>query len=151
MSELNVIFRPMLPKDAAAVEKLDLEILKTSVGKEVLINELNHNPLAHYFVLEEQTGPDLIGHIGLWIDDKNAQILNFYVKPDFQGKGFGETIIQNTIAYLRFQGCENVTLEVRPSNAKALALYGKHGFERVATRANYYDNGEDAILMLMKL
>jgi len=141
----------MRPEDADAIWKLDLEILKASIGKASLINEIRLNPLAHYFVLEDQDTYHLVGHIGLWIDDKNAQVLNYYVKPDYQGIGLGKLIMESAIAYLRSKQCENVTLEVRPSNKKALALYGKYGFVRAATRANYYDNGEDAYLMLLKL
>jgi ribosomal-protein-alanine N-acetyltransferase len=41
-----------------------------------------------------------------------------------------------------------MTLEVRPSNAVAIALYRKFGFRDVALRKRYYsDNGEDASVM----
>jgi ribosomal-protein-alanine N-acetyltransferase len=41
-----------------------------------------------------------------------------------------------------------MTLEVRQSNAVALALYRKFGFREVALRKRYYsDNGEDAAVM----
>jgi ribosomal-protein-alanine N-acetyltransferase len=151
MSTLNIKFRAMLAKDVDAVEKMDLEILGSSIGRTALINELKLNPLAHYFVLEIIDTKVLIGHIGLWVDEKNAQILNFYVKPEYQGEGFGSLIIEHTLEYLLQIECENVTLEVRPSNKKALSLYDKFGFMKVAIRANYYENGEDAYLMLKKL
>ena len=42
----------------------------------------------------------------------------------------------------------NYTLEVRVSNAGAIALYERYGFRGVGTRPRYYaDNGEDAIIM----
>ncbi len=41
-----------------------------------------------------------------------------------------------------------MTLEVRPSNAAALALYKKFGFKSCGRRPHYYlDNGEDAVIM----
>ena len=41
-----------------------------------------------------------------------------------------------------------LTLEVRESNAPAIALYAKHGFHPVGKRKNYYDAPkEDAVLM----
>ncbi len=41
-----------------------------------------------------------------------------------------------------------MTLEVRPSNAPAVALYRKLGFEVLGTRKNYYTNpDEDAYVM----
>ena len=45
-------------------------------------------------------------------------------------------------------GCRGLTLEVRASNARAIALYERHDFVEVGTRKRYYqDNGEDAIIM----
>ena len=41
-----------------------------------------------------------------------------------------------------------VTLEVRPSNKAAIALYEKFGLKSVGRRKGYYiDNGEDAEIM----
>lgn len=41
-----------------------------------------------------------------------------------------------------------MTLEVRPSNAAAIALYEKHGFAQVGRRKDYYtDPREDALLL----
>ncbi len=41
-----------------------------------------------------------------------------------------------------------VTLECRVSNAPALALYDKYGFEKVGLRPRYYsDNHEDAYVL----
>ena len=49
-------------------------------------------------------------------------------------------------------GCENVSLEVRVSNDKAIKLYEKNGFININTRKNYYDdNHEDAYLMVKPL
>ena len=46
---------------------------------------------------------------------------------------------------------QNVNLEVRVSNVKAIALYQKFGFKNVAVRKRYYSNGEDAYLMIKEL
>ena len=41
-----------------------------------------------------------------------------------------------------------MTLEVRPTNYGAIALYERFGFLRAGTRRRYYqDNGEDAVIM----
>ena len=40
------------------------------------------------------------------------------------------------------------TLEVRPSNGHAIALYERFGFRSAGTRRRYYqDTGEDALIM----
>ena len=45
-------------------------------------------------------------------------------------------------------------LEVRPSNAAALALYGESGFQRLGIRRDYYrarEGKEDAIVLALAL
>ena len=51
-------------------------------------------------------------------------------------------------------GVQEVFLEVRPSNVKALALYRKKGFRQVGTRRAYYqakDGREDAEILSLVL
>ena len=44
-----------------------------------------------------------------------------------------------------------LTLEVRKSNAAAIALYEKHGFQRAGLRPGYYQHPrEDAVIMTRK-
>jgi len=41
-----------------------------------------------------------------------------------------------------------ITLEVRPTNVGAIALYKQFGFLAAGSRPRYYqDNGEDAVIM----
>ena len=49
------------------------------------------------------------------------------------------------------ENLEFVTLEVRASNAPAIALYESFGFELVGARKKYYENKEDAILYNFKV
>jgi ribosomal-protein-alanine N-acetyltransferase len=46
---------------------------------------------------------------------------------------------------------ENLTLEVRESNIYAMELYRKLGFKKGAVRKAYYEDGEDALLMVLDL
>ena len=49
---------------------------------------------------------------------------------------------------LRARGSHCLTLEVRASNAPAIALYEKLGFSQVGLRKNYYrDPKEDALIL----
>ncbi len=52
------------------------------------------------------------------------------------------------------RGARRVFLEVRPSNAAAVALYHSEGFNEIGRRPRYYpaQNGrEDALVMAMEL
>ena len=78
-----------------------------------------------------------------------AHLLNLCVHPSCQRLGFGRRLLN--AALLRAEGLavERVFLEVRPSNAAAIALYQSAGFELIGTRPSYYqaeDGREDAVI-----
>jgi ribosomal-protein-alanine N-acetyltransferase len=76
-----------------------------------------------------------------------GHILNVAVRSDQRGQGLGKLLVERVIAECRERGVAFVSLEVRPSNASAIALYRTIGFVETGKRKNYYENGEDAILM----
>jgi ribosomal-protein-alanine N-acetyltransferase len=51
---------------------------------------------------------------------------------------------------LERSGARRATLEVRRSNAAAVALYAKLGFEVTAVRTKYYQNPEEDGLILWR-
>ncbi len=78
-----------------------------------------------------------------------AHLLNLCVHPSCQRLGFGRRLLN--AALLRAEGLavERVFLEVRPSNAAAIALYQSAGFELIGTRPSYYqaeDGRENAAI-----
>jgi ribosomal-protein-alanine N-acetyltransferase len=73
-------------------------------------------------------------------------LMNIAVDPEHRRQGVARALID---AMLDRAGLDaNFTLEVRVSNAAAIALYERFGFRNVGTRRRYYqDTGEDAIIM----
>lgn len=62
--------------------------------------------------------------------------------------GLGKALLSRFKAELLSHGVQKVFLEVRASNAAAVALYESEGFKRYAVRRNYYKNPtEDALMM----
>ena len=83
-----------------------------------------------------------------------AHILNLCVEPELRSHGYGERILDEILFRARSASVREIFLEVRPSNATALALYRKKGFHQVANRPAYYqaDKGrEDAAVLAKKL
>lgn len=76
-----------------------------------------------------------------------AEILDVAVDRSLRGKGVGRLLVESALAASRASGVALVALEVRVTNADAIALYLRAGFREVRRRKKYYDNGEDAILM----
>jgi len=81
-----------------------------------------------------------------------AEILNIAVKPQARCAGHGSALLLAVLQALKHQPVARIFLEVRESNALAIAFYRKHGFVPIARRKSYYsDPQEDALLMEKKL
>lgn len=66
------------------------------------------------------------------------------VKPNAQGKGLGQSLLQAMLAQLQDV---TVYLEVAENNQVARHLYEKAGFQIYARREKYYHDGQTAIMM----
>lgn len=76
-----------------------------------------------------------------------GHILDVAVDPECRGKGVGRLLVQRVMDDCRNADASFVSLEVRVSNAAAIALYEGMGFVETGRRKRYYENGEDAIMM----
>jgi [ribosomal protein S18]-alanine N-acetyltransferase len=114
--------------------------------------ELTGNDAAHLLVAVAPWGEEerIVGFLGYWLLVDEMHISTLAVHPELRGRGIGELLLQAGLEHAWIQGAELSTLEVRPSNQAAIALYRKYGFESVGRRRKYYqDNGEDALLMTL--
>jgi [ribosomal protein S18]-alanine N-acetyltransferase len=99
--------------------------------------------------------------VGFYIGEKagpDFTLMDICVTPSEQGKGIAKQLLAQFIDYAEQQNAENIFLEVRESNTRAITLYEQLGFIEMSVRKNYYPsdqatkNGfEDAILMGMAL
>jgi ribosomal-protein-alanine N-acetyltransferase len=73
-------------------------------------------------------------------------LMNIAVDPALRRRGIASALLEQMLE--RAGPEESYTLEVRPSNAVAIALYESFGFRSAGTRRRYYqDTGEDAVIM----
>lgn len=83
-----------------------------------------------------------------------AELLDIGVAHHAQGRGVGRALLARLIDHACEHGATQFFLEVRPSNAAALALYRSAGFEAVGRRRGYYpaaQGREDALVMRLAL
>ena len=73
------------------------------------------------------------------------------VHPECRGSGIGSNLITRALTILASDGAQSVKLEVRASNDGAKRLYRRFGFEPLRRVPRYYDDGEDAIVMVREL
>ena len=77
-----------------------------------------------------------------------GHVKDLAVHPEFRGEGIGKRLMWRALTVLDSQGVESVKLEVRAGNEPGRSLYEQLGFEHCRTIPNYYDNGEDALVLL---
>ncbi len=78
---------------------------------------------------------------------EDVELYYIYVSPEARRRSLADHLLQEFAEYAqRDWAALRVMLEVRPSNLAAQKLYEKHGFERMAVRKRYYQNGEDALV-----
>ncbi len=92
--------------------------------------------------------------IVMWLPEE-AHLLNFSVAGPLQGRGIGGRMLDWLLDDVRRRGAFGMMLEVRPSNAPALALYRRAGFAQLGVRKGYYPAGggtrEDAWVLFRTL
>jgi [ribosomal protein S18]-alanine N-acetyltransferase len=91
----------------------------------------------------------IAGHLVCSRYDAVWHLMNVAVDPVLRRQGIATALLRELLARIDDgSGSAQLTLEVRPTNAGAIALYERFGFRSAGTRPRYYqDNGEDALIM----
>lgn len=90
---------------------------------------------------------ELVGYVICSRYDTVWHVMNVAVDPALRRRGIASALLGALLAEID-DGTAQVTLEVRPTNREAIALYERFGFRSAGTRPRYYqDNGEDALIM----
>ena len=86
--------------------------------------------------------------IGFLIEQRcldEISILNVAVHKKYQNNGFGKKIVSQYLSILPNNSV--VFLEVNKNNFIARKIYTSLNFEKIDLRENYYNKGEDALIM----
>ena len=93
---------------------------------------------------------ELAGYFVVMVAVDDAHLLTISVGEKHQRLGFGARLLRHAMCVAHAGGARRLLLEVRPSNAKALALYRHFGFQQIGRRRDYYpaDGGREDALVL---
>ena len=106
------------------------------------------NPAVAILLARGEDGA-LLGYAVLSTVLDEGNLDNIAVALEYRRRGVADAQLSALTAFGR-EHLACLMLEVRSSNAPAIALYEKHGFAAVGRRKNYYDAPkEDAILMTL--
>ena len=95
-------------------------------------------------------GDKVVGYVGSQTVIDESDMMNIAVHPECRRCGIAEKLIDALVNALGEKGSRGLSLEVRASNAPAIALYQKMGFSQVGRRPNYYRNPREDALILRK-
>ena len=138
----------IVPMDRIHIEQiaaLERECFSTP-WSEAMLTEVLFDAQASFIVAESEDG-GVLGYAGLHVVLDEGYIDNVAVEPAARRHGVADELLD---VFCRFGQAHLafLTLEVRASNAPAIALYRKHGFEEAGRRKNYYTKPtEDAVIM----
>ena len=140
---------PLQPRHIAQVADIERRVFSDPWSEGLLRAELE-NPLARWFVLE--SGGRVCGYVSTLDICGEVHVTNVAVPPEYRRRGIARELLRCAVDFARSTGAFSMTLEVRRSNAPAIALYRGFGFEPVGLRPRYYENPrEDALLMTLIL
>ena len=150
MSVTPVCIRPMEASDLDRVCEIEEEVFLMPWSRAAFEVELSTDRCAYPWVAEKDG--DVVAYLISWLVEDELHVGNIAVAPGLQGSGIGRALFAQCLSSAEERGVIRATLEVRASNARAIALYESHGFIPVAMRIGYYsDTGEDAVVMLKEI
>ena len=138
---------PMAERHLAVLAEIEKACFHAPWSESMLREELGKG----IFLVAERGG-QAVGYVGCQTVLDEGYITNVAVSPDARRQGIARALIVKLTDEARAAGLAFVTLEVRASNAPAIALYEGAGFVRVGVRKNFYTAPtEDAVLMTLFL
>jgi ribosomal-protein-alanine N-acetyltransferase len=139
----SLVIRTLTYSDLPKVLAIERRAFPTAWSLSMFVLELS-KPSG--ICLAATEGAALLGYLICARYAEAYHLMNVAVDPDRRREGIARSLIDELLE--RTGADASITLEVRVSNAAAIALYEGYGFRNVGTRRRYYaDTGEDAIIM----
>jgi ribosomal-protein-alanine N-acetyltransferase len=143
------MIRPFVASDAGAVAVIAAQSPGAAQWPESSYRGLESAGLLAWVADDgERVSGFLVGRV---IGDE-AEILNLAVSPSERRRSTATALLTAFFQSAEAQNVQSIFLEVRKSNAEAVAFYHARGFQITGERACYYHEPlEDALCMLRKL
>lgn len=139
----SICYRKMTASDIDAVYSIEQASFPFPWQRESFERELDQ---PHTVALVAEGSDGVLGFLIAWLIIDEIHIGNIAVHPRMRRRKIAEGLLNRLIS-----GHSDINwfgLEVRRSNAQAIALYEKYGFTVKGVRKQYYEKErEDAIIM----
>jgi ribosomal-protein-alanine N-acetyltransferase len=140
---MSLTIRDLTYGDLAGVIAIERQVFTSPWSLAMFVLELSKRDGVQLAAVD---GEQLVGYLICSPYAGDYHVMNVAVASGWRRQGVARRLFDEL---LRVVGPDaNYTLEVRVSNAAAIALYESYGFRSAGVRPRYYtDNGEDAIVM----
>ena len=142
---MNVELRRLDVGDLDAVEEIERKSYRTPWSQAMFVAELRK---PGSLAIGAFTDEGLVGYafVSRYVDAWH--VMNVAVADGYRRRGVASALLERLFEVTGADQQRGYTLEVRVSNAEAIRLYERLGFERRGIRRGYYtDNREDALIM----
>jgi ribosomal-protein-alanine N-acetyltransferase len=147
MSTEQLAIRPLGFTDLPQVIAIERRAFPTPWSLAMFVLELSKPSSVCLAAVETAGGRDALA--GYLVCSRYADVwhlMNIAVDPASVRRGIASALMRSLLETAGPD--QSYTLEVRPSNPAAIALYERFGFVPAGTRPRYYaDTGEDALVM----
>lgn len=142
--DLDITFREMTANDIDQVYHIEETSFKIPWSKKSLSDAAEREDTIY---LLAECNEKIVAYMGIWLAYGDAEITNVATLKEYRGKKIASRLFAEAIKRMKKAKTERMTLEVRPSNTAAIALYKKFGMVENGRRKGYYaDNNEDALI-----
>ena len=145
--------RPVRPEELAQVIAIERSAHAHPWSDALVAQELEHAWSTVLCAIETEgaRAGRIAGFVVFWSVHDEIQILDIAVAPVDRRRGIARRLLEELERRARERRRALLTLEVRRTNTAARGLYLAQGFREVGLRARYYDDGEDAFVLVKDL
>lgn len=144
--------RPAAPFDLDEIARIEAESFVVPWKREFFSSELAESH-RYIRVLARDDGvpPPIGGYVFAVSLYEEFHINKIATDTRLRQRGYGRWLLEDALARARSMGSSAVTLEVRVSNEPARRFYRSYGFAEAYRRRAYYQDGEDALVLVLAL
>ena len=150
----ELLMRPMLPDDIPAVRALEVDACAHVTHAWSEDNYRSSLTSGYWMQVACQPDGAVVGVCVAMLGVDELHLLNIAVARPWQSRGLARHLLALLITLCREHHLQSIWLEVRPTNARARALYARQGYLDVGLRKQYYpaaDGREDALVMKLEV